>query len=149
MGLSLLYLEMRLQGSTCVIFKMLSCWMSRAAEVLDILPTQAHTSPQNQTVFWGHICSTIVSLFFFTSCLRSSTPEANCFWASGEWEDFRPGLLLHLPGHPGRAGRVRARWSRRGTGWVPVLSHWRTPYGLREDGDTHRAAYRRRSPGGC
>lgn len=104
--------------------------------------TQALTSWQIQAMFWCHIYSAIVSSFFFTFFLRPSALEANCFWASGEWEDFNSGLLLHLPGCPGRAGRVHAWWSRSGSGWVPVLPHGWPPRGHREDGDIHRTAYK-------
>lgn len=109
------------------------------------------SSWQNHTVFWCRMYSTIVCLFlsFFRFLPRSSAPEANCFWASGEWEGFGPGLLLHLPGYPGRAGWVHAWWSWCGSGWVPVLPHWWTPHRHREDGDIHRAAYRWHPQLGC
>ena len=87
--------------------------------------------------------------FFFTSFPRSSALEANCFWTSGEWEGFGPGLLLHLPRYPGWASWVHAWWSRCGSGWVPVLPHWWPPHRHGEDGDIYRTAYKWHPQPGC
>lgn len=133
---------------TCQVVDYLCVCHQEPLRLLDILFRLTLVDNIRQC-FWCTIYSTIVSLFFFPSFLRSSPPQENCFWASEEWEDFRPGLLLHLPGCPGRACWVPAWWSWCGSGWVPVLPHWWPPRGHRQDGDTPRAACGWHPPLGC
>lgn len=151
--LSFLFGDEAIEQRPVLLCKMLICWSliyvpPWASEGLGILPRLKQLT-KSDNVLVSYILYHCFFLSFFRFLPRSSAPEANCFWASGEWEGFGPGLVLHLPGYPGRAGWVHAWWSWCGSGWVPVLPHWWTPHRHREDGDIHRAAYRWHPPLGC